>query len=95
MIACDGKTVRRSHDRDAGKAAVHLVSAWASAQQLVLGQRAVDEKSNEITAMPALLDLLMLKGCIVTIDAMGCQTTIAETIIDERRGLCAGAQGES
>jgi predicted transposase YbfD/YdcC len=82
MIACDGKTVRRSHDRGAGKAAIHMVSAWASANRLVLGQRAVDEKSNEITAIPALLDLLMLKGCIVTIDAMGCQTAIAQTIID-------------
>ena len=82
VIACDGKTVRRAHDRDAGKAAIHMVSAWASAQHLVLGQVAVDEKSNEITALPALLNLLMLKGCIVTIDAMGCQTAIAQTIID-------------
>ncbi len=82
VIACDGKTVRRAHDRGAGKAAVHMVSAWASANRLVLGQRAVEEKSNEITAIPALLNLLMLKGCIVTIDAMGCQTAIAQTIID-------------
>ncbi|MHB8647616.1 MAG: ISAs1 family transposase [Thermomicrobiales bacterium] len=82
VIACDGKTVRRSHDRSAGKAAIHMVSAWASANRLVLGQIAVEEKRNEITAMPALLTLLMLKGCIVTIDAMGCQTAIAQTIID-------------
>lgn len=82
VIACDGKTVRRSHDRGAGKAAVHMVSAWASANRLVLGQIAVEEKSNEITAIPALLNLLMLKGCIVTIDALGCQTAIARTIID-------------
>ncbi len=87
VIACDGKTVRRSHDRGAGKAAIHMVSAWASANRLVLGHAAqgapaVDEKSNEITALPALLKLLMLKGCIVTIDAMGCQTAIAQTIID-------------
>ncbi len=82
VVACDGKQVRRSHGRGAGKAAVHMVSAWASANRLVLGQRAVDEKSNEITALPALLNLLMLKGCIVTIDAMGCQTAIAQTIID-------------
>lgn len=82
VIACDGTTVRRAHDRDAGKAAVHMVSAWASAHRLLLGQRAVEEKSNEITALPALLNLLMLKGCIVTIDAMGCQTAIARTIID-------------
>lgn len=82
VIACDGKTVRRSHDRGAGKAAIHMVSAWADANRLVLGQVAVDEKSNEITALPALLNLLMLKGCIVTIDAMGCQAGIAQTIID-------------
>jgi predicted transposase YbfD/YdcC len=81
VIACDGKTARRSHDRGAGKAPVHMVSAWASADHLVLGQRAVDEKSNEITAIPALLDVLMLKGCIVTIDAMGCQTDIAAQIV--------------
>ena len=83
VIACDGKMVRRSHDRGAGKAAVHMVSAWASANRLVLGQVAVDEKSNEITAIPALLNLLMLKGCIVTIDAMGCQTAIAARIVDK------------
>ena len=83
VIACDGKTVRRSHDRGAGKGAVHMVSAWASANRLVLGQVAVDEKSNEITAIPALLSLLMLKGCIVTIDAMGCQTAIARTIVEK------------
>jgi predicted transposase YbfD/YdcC len=83
VIACDGKMVRRSHDRGAGKAAVHMVSAWASASRLVLGQVAVDEKSNEITALPAVLNLLMLKGCIVTIDAMGCQTAIAARIVDK------------
>jgi predicted transposase YbfD/YdcC len=82
VIACDGKTARRSHDRGTGKAAIHMVSAWASANRLVLGQIAVDEKSNEITALPVLLNLLLLKGCIVTIDAMGCQTAIARTIID-------------
>jgi predicted transposase YbfD/YdcC len=82
VIACDGKPVRRSHDRAAGKGPVYMVSAWASANRLVLGQIAVDEKSNEITALPGLLDLLMLKGCIVTIDVMGRQTAIARTIID-------------
>ncbi len=87
VIACDGKTVRRSDDRGAGKSAVHMVSAWASANRLVLGQRAVDKKSNDTAqrapaALPALLNLLMVKGCIVTIDAMGCQTAIAQTIID-------------
>jgi predicted transposase YbfD/YdcC len=83
VVALDGKTARRAHDRGAGKAAIHMVSAWASANRLVLAQRAVDEKSNEITAIPALLDLLLLKGCIVTIDAMGCQTEIAAQIVDK------------
>ena len=81
VIAIDGKIARRSHDRGAGKAAIDMVSAWASANGVVLGQRATDAKSNEITAIPALLDLLLLRGCIVTIDAMGCQTAIAEKIV--------------
>jgi predicted transposase YbfD/YdcC len=82
-VALDGKTLRRSHDRSAGKAAIHVVSAWASENCLVLGQVKVDDKSNEITAFPALLRILALEGCIVTIDAMGCQTTIAQTIVDQ------------
>ena len=81
IIAIDGKTLRRSHDRAKGLSALHLVSAWASANEVVLGQVATEAKSNEITAIPALLELLVLKGCIVTIDAMGCQTKIAEQII--------------
>ena len=81
MVAIDGKTVRRSFDRAGNKGAIHLVSAWSSRQKLVLGARAVDEKSNEITAIPELLDLLAIKGAIVTIDAMGCQKKIAEKII--------------
>ena len=85
--------MRRSHDREAGKAAVHMVSAWASESRLVLGQRAVGEKSNEIAALPALLDLLMLKGCIVTIDAMGCQTAIARTIIDREADYVLALKG--
>jgi predicted transposase YbfD/YdcC len=83
IVAFDGKTLRRSHDNSLGKAAIHMVSAWASSNRLVLGQLKVDEKSNEITAIPALLRLLALKGCIVTIDAMGCQTEITQTIIDQ------------
>lgn len=79
-IAIDGKTVRRSLDRASGKAALHLVSAWASEQHLVLGQVAVDTKSNEITAIPKLLELLDLSGAIVTIDAMGCPKEIAAKI---------------
>lgn len=82
IIAIDGKRLRRSHDGRLGKAAIHMVSAWASANRLVLGQVKTDEKSNEITAIPQLLKLLVLKGCIVTIDAMGCQTNIAQLIIE-------------
>jgi predicted transposase YbfD/YdcC len=83
VIAVDGKQARRSHDRTNGKQAIHVISAWATANHLVLGQRKVDEKSNEITAIPELLRLLDVSGCIVTIDAMGCQTGIVEQIIDQ------------
>jgi predicted transposase YbfD/YdcC len=82
VIALDGKVVRRSQDKGIGKAAIDMVSAWATANHLVLGQVKVDEKSNEITAIPQLLEALEVAGCIVTIDAMGCQTEIAEKIID-------------
>jgi len=81
VIALDGKTLRRSHDRAAGLGALHLVSAWACANRVVLGQVATEAKSNEITAIPQLLALLHLEGCIVTIDAMGCQTRIAAQIV--------------
>ena len=74
VVAIDGKTVRRSFQTGNRKSAIHMVSAWACQNNLVLGQRKVNAKSNEITAIPALLELLELKGCIVTIDAMGCQT---------------------
>lgn len=83
VVAIDGKTLRRSHDRAKGKAALHLVSAWADASGLVLGQVAVADKSNEITAIPALLRLLDVRGCTVTIDALGCQTAIARQIVDQ------------
>jgi predicted transposase YbfD/YdcC len=83
VIAMDGKVVRRSHDKGIGKAAIDMVSAWATANHLVLGQVKVDEKSNEITAIPQLLEALEVAGCIVTIDAMGCQTEIAEKIIEQ------------
>jgi predicted transposase YbfD/YdcC len=82
VIAIDGKVLRRSHDRGIGKAAIDMVSAWASANRLVLGQVKVDDKSNEITAIPQLLQALEVAGCIVTIDAMGCQTEIAREIIE-------------
>ena len=82
VVAIDGKTVRRSHDKRAGQQAIHLVSAWAAANTLTLGQVKTDQKSNEITAIPRLLELLELNGCIVTIDAMGCQKEIAQRILD-------------
>lgn len=83
VIAIDGKKLRRSHDKGNGKAAIHMVSAWASSNRLTLGQRKVDDKSNEISAIPELLQVLEIAGCIVTIDAMGCQTEIAKTIIEK------------
>ena len=82
VVAIDGKTVRGSFDRTREQSPFHLVSAWASEQHLVLGQCCVDDKSNEITAIPALLDMLALRNSIVTLDAMGCQTAIAERILD-------------
>ena len=90
VVAIDGKTARRSHDRAGGKGAMHLVSAWAAqntpvsstGQALTLGQVRTAEKSNEITAIPQLLDLLDLQGCTVTIDAMGCQREIPRKIVD-------------
>ena len=82
VIAVDGKQLRRSYDTRSNKAAIHLVSAWACHQGVALGQIKVADKSNEIPAMPQLLELLDVSGCIVTIDAMGCQTDIAQTIVD-------------
>lgn len=82
VVAVDGKTLRRSKDGTLGKDAIHMVSAWASENRLTLAQKKVDDKSNEITAIPALLELLELKGCIVTTDALGCQREIASTVIE-------------
>lgn len=82
VIAIDGKTLRRSFDRGRDQGPLHIVSAWASERGLVLGQRQVSDKSNEITAIPELLDTLILKGSIVTLDAMGCQRAIARKILD-------------
>lgn len=81
VVAIDGKTLRRSYDTASGKAAIHMVSAWATANCISLGQVVVDAKSNEITAIPKLLEMLDLSGCLATIDAMGCQTEIAEQIV--------------
>ena len=83
VVAVDGKQLRRSHNKGMGKEAIHMVSAWATANGLVLGQRKVAEKSNEITAIPPLLAALDLTDCIVTIDAMGCQREIAQQIVDQ------------
>ncbi len=82
VIAIDGKTLRQSYDTADDKAALHMVSAWATANRLVLGQRKVDAKSSEITAIPQLIKLLELEDCIVTIDAMGCHKQIAKQIIE-------------
>ncbi len=83
VIAMDGKVLRRSQDGGIGKGAIDMVSAWACANHLALGQVKVDEKSNEITAIPQLLKALEISGCIITIDAMGCQTEIVQTIVEE------------
>lgn len=83
VVAIDGKTLRRSYDRRSAKAAIHMVSAWAARNRLVLGQLKTEEKSNEITAIPELLKVLDVHGCIVTIDAMGCQKAIAQQIVDQ------------
>lgn len=81
VVAIDGKTIRNSNDDEGSKSAIHLVSAFAVENRICLGQEAVHEKSNEITAIPKLLEILAIKGCIVTIDAMGCQKKIAKDII--------------
>jgi predicted transposase YbfD/YdcC len=93
VIAIDGKTLRRSFDAASSKAAIHMVSAWATMNFISLGQFVVDAKSNEITAIPELLKMLELSGALVTIDAMGCQTEIAEQIVDARAIYCLAVKG--
>lgn len=93
LIAIDGKTAKGSRDRKNNRKPLHMVSAWACQNRLVLGQVATEEKSNEITAIPKLLELLELKGCIVTIDAMGCQRAIAEQIVDQEGDYVLGLKG--
>lgn len=93
VIAIDGKTVRRSGDKKGGKAAIHMVSAFAARQRLVLGQVKVAEKSNEIVAIPRLLDMLSIEGAVVTIDAMGCQREIAKKIIDKKGDYVLAPKG--
>lgn len=93
VVAIDGKTSRRTHDATIELSPLHIVSAWSSANRLVLGQVRVDAKSNEITAIPLLLDMLDVKGCLVTIDALGCQTAIADKIIAHEADYVLACKG--
>ena len=93
IVPIDGKQLLRSHDKILDKNAIHMVSAWAAENRLVLGQVKVDDKSNEITAIPQLLDLLELAGCIVTIDALGCQKEIAAKIIEKEADYVLALKG--
>ena len=92
-MAIDGKQLRRSQDRAAGKSTIEMVSAWAEENRLVLGQVRVAEKSNEITAVPELLKVLEISGCILTLDAMGCQTEIAKAICDKQADYVLAVKG--
>ena len=93
VVAIDGKVLRRSFDRASGKSPLHMVSAWGCEQRMVLAQVATDAKSNEITAIPALLSMLSLKGTIVTADALNCQRTIAQQVIDQGGDYCLALKG--
>jgi predicted transposase YbfD/YdcC len=93
LVAIDGKALRQSFDKADAKSALHMVSAWATASKISLGQVAVAEKSNEITAIPRLLELLELEGALVTIDAMGCQTGIAEKIVEKEADYVLAVKG--
>jgi len=93
VIAIDGKTLRRSHHKKGGKAAIHMVSAFAARQRLVLGQVKVAEKANEIVAIPKLLEMMDIEGAIITIDAMGCQRAIAQKIVDQKADYVLALKG--
>ena len=93
MIAIDGKTLRRSYQKKGAKAPIHMVSAFAARQRLVLGQVKVAERSNEIVAIPALLDMMAIEGAIVTIDAMGCQRDIAAKILEKKADYILALKG--
>jgi len=93
VIAIDGKTLRRSYQKKGAKAPIHMVSAFAARQRLVLGQVKVADKSNEIVAIPALLDMMTIAGAIVTIDAMGCQRGIAQKIVDSKADYVLALKG--
>ena len=93
VIAIDGKTLRRSFNTEDAKSAIHMVSAWSTANGVVLGQEKTAQKSNEITAIPELLNSLAIKGCIITIDAMGCQKNIAEQIVKQKGDYLLALKG--
>jgi predicted transposase YbfD/YdcC len=93
VVAIDGKTLRQSFDRATAKSAIHMVSAWATANHISLGQVVVDQKSNEITAIPKLLELLDVSGCLVTIDAMGCQAEIAGKSVEGKADYVLAVKG--
>lgn len=93
VVALDGKELRRSFDKASSKAAIQMVSAWATANHISLGQVIVDADSNEITAIPKLLEILDLSGCLVTIDAIGCQTEIAQSIVDQQADYVLAVKG--
>ncbi len=93
VIAIDGKTLRGSYDRSKGKGTIHMVNAFATANGMSIGQQKVDSKSNEITAIPKLLDLLDVKGCLITIDAMGCQKKIVQKILDKEADYLLAVKG--
>lgn len=93
IIAIDGKTLRRSYDTANSKAAIHMVSAWATANHISLGQVVTEAKSNEITAIPKLLEMIEISGALVTIDAMGCQTEIAKQIVEQEADYCLAVKG--
>lgn len=93
VVAIDGKVLRRSFDKASGKSPLHMVSAWGCEQRLVLGQIATEARSNEITAVPRLLKLLSLEGCIVTVDALNCQREIAQQVIDQKADYVMALKG--
>lgn len=93
IVCIDGKALRRSHNKTMGKEMIYMVSAWATQNKLVLGQRKVNEKSNEITAIPFLLQTLELAGCLVTIDAMGCQKEITKGIVEKEGDYVISLKG--
>ena len=94
VVAVDGKRLRSSYNRHDRQSAIHMVSAFATANGMVIGQTKIGAKSNEITVIPGLLNLLEIKGCLITIDAMGCQHKITQSIVDKRSRLSDCRQGQ-